>query len=429
MKKRLVFVIISLLLVYSGVLLAQNGEESSSAFYESTVKTRISAVMDFTYIQRLTDDDQLKNADIPGFVDSSKMQQLGFPERGFDLNYGEFAVDAGIVPYFNFFFDMKLLTSVADDNTVEFGAEVEELYVKTIAIPYGFSFKMGRFLSSFGGSNVDHAHSWDFYERPLAYNALFGNRGLLENGIQLAWRLPVSFIITLGLEALEGDNEVSFGAEKIANADVDGTKYPNLFVGFLESDLKLGNVDFSWGISIAYGKVRIDNGGITAASGTAMDGTSILFGADLHLKYHYDSFRYLGIQSEFIYRTMSGTKYYSNGASILNTEYERGQGGFYLKLVARPFVYWRLGLRVGGVFGGETIGTTTVDAPGSLLRPSAMIDCLPTDFSRIRLQYNYDMTRYEDIGAAPAVSYSGKTTHEIILQFTMAVGEHGDNSR
>jgi hypothetical protein len=49
---------------------------------------------------------------------------------------------------------------------------------------------------------------------------------------------------------------------------------------------------------------------------------------------------------------------------------------------------------------------------------SAMIDFLPSEFSRIRLQYNYDRSLFtEDLKRKP--------NNEIILQFNLAIGAHG----
>jgi hypothetical protein len=55
-----------------------------------------------------------------------------------------------------------------------------------------------------------------------------------------------------------------------------------------------------------------------------------------------------------------------------------------------------------------------------LQRYTAMLECSPTEFSRFRLQYAYDRSRFLD-GAQKAI-------HEVLLQMNIAVGPHGAHS-
>ena len=58
-----------------------------------------------------------------------------------------------------------------------------------------------------------------------------------------------------------------------------------------------------------------------------------------------------------------------------------------------------------------------MNLPESMDKYSAMIDFLPSEFSRIRLQYNYDKSLF--------IGNDRKPNHEIILQFNLAIGAHG----
>ena len=48
--------------------------------------------------------------------------------------------------------------------------------MQTTALGNGLSVKAGRFLSGVGYLNAQHAHTWDFVDAPLAYQALLGTQ-------------------------------------------------------------------------------------------------------------------------------------------------------------------------------------------------------------------------------------------------------------
>ena len=50
-----------------------------------------------------------------------------------------------------------------------------------------------------------------------------------------------------------------------------------------------------------------------------------------------------------------------------------------------------------------------------------MVEFNPTEFSRIRLQYNYDRTRY----AFEDTQWTVTPVHELSLQVNLAIGAHG----
>jgi hypothetical protein len=64
------------------------------------------------------------------------------------------------------------------------------------------------------------------------------------------------------------------------------------------------------------------------------------------------------------------------------------------------------------------------DLPESLPRFSGMIEFNPTEFSRIRLQYNYDLSRYSETNQ----QLKRTTVHELALQVNLAIGAHGAHS-
>ena len=80
---------------------------------------------------------------------------------------------------------------------------MEEGYIQTLALSYGFTIKAGRFFSGVGYQNQIHAHAWDFTDAPLANKVFLGNQ-LNEDGIQLKWVAPSDLYFDLGLELGRG---------------------------------------------------------------------------------------------------------------------------------------------------------------------------------------------------------------------------------
>ena len=115
--------------------------------------------------------------------------------RGFSLAESELGLTANIDPW------LRGVANIAlhPDNT----ASVEEAFVQTTSLGNGLSVKGGRFLSSVGYLNSKHAHTWDFVDNPLAYQALLGTQ-LADDGVQLRWLAPTDLFMELGAELGRG---------------------------------------------------------------------------------------------------------------------------------------------------------------------------------------------------------------------------------
>ena len=67
----------------------------------------------------------------------------------------------------------------------------------------GRHLRVGRFLSGIGYLNEQHAHTWDFVDAPLAYQAFFGGP-IKTDGLQLRWVAPTDRFLELGAEIGSG---------------------------------------------------------------------------------------------------------------------------------------------------------------------------------------------------------------------------------
>jgi hypothetical protein len=127
---------------------------------------------------------------------------LGFEQKkGFNISEGELFLFAPVDPYFNLYANLPF---------TEEGVELEEAYFVTSSLPAGLQAKGGKFKSGFSRFNAQHPHAWDFVDPPLAYRAFVGGEGVIEKGAQLTYLPNLPFYTLLGVEVLQGENELLF---------------------------------------------------------------------------------------------------------------------------------------------------------------------------------------------------------------------------
>ena len=377
----------------------------------------ISLIMDVSYNNISFDEEgHTDHLEIPGFVhggghdhdDHGHTTLAG--EEGFNFNYAELVIGASVDKYF----DLKAVFHITEDDF-----ETEEAYATTRSLPYHLQAKIGKFKSDFGYLNNKHRHNFNFYETPLVYQALLGDHGLNEVGAQLQYVFPAPHYIMMGVEALEGDNEQSFGTEGFMG--VEDADQPNLWLGYIKTSLDIGGGTMLAGASIAQGDSRINH--LEDEEGAhAFAAETTLYGADLTYKYYFAADHAITWQSEYQYREMDGTQYIPNDAGdaweneiALNKE----QSGYYSELVYQHDRNWRAGVRYSALNQNDiTANSIMQDMPDDMYVTSAMAEYNPTEFSRIRLQYNHNSSLYDEDGEK-------NNKDEIVLQFNYAIGAHG----
>ncbi|ADI29595.1 hypothetical protein [Methylotenera versatilis] len=356
----------------------------------------ISLILSGTYANRSQD----SNYHITGFQAGG---EIGPGTKGFNLGESELGVYASVDP--NFYGGLNL--ALAPDNTIG----VEEAFVQTTTLPYGVTLKAGRFFSSIGYLNDQHAHTWDFVDNPLAYQAFLGNQ-FGDDGIQLKWLAPTDMFLELGAE---------YGRGRIADTegrDKNGGGAGSLFA-HVGGDL---GVSSSWRAGLSYLEVspkdRLSND-IDAVGNdvtNSFTGNSKVWLADFVWKWAPNgnatntSFK---LQGEYLHRKENGDL--TNGTGINN--YTASQDGWYLQGVYKFLPYWRAGLRYDQLNSGSVnYGDNAANLANSSYDPkriSAMLDFSPSEFSRIRLQVSSDKSRQE------------ATDNQIFIQYQMSLGAHG----
>jgi hypothetical protein len=73
----------------------------------------------------------------------------------------------------------------------DWDGEWEEAFGKIVNIPGGFELKGGQYLARFGALNDKHLHAWDFVDTEMVLGRFLGDDGLMMQGAELSWTLPL----------------------------------------------------------------------------------------------------------------------------------------------------------------------------------------------------------------------------------------------
>jgi hypothetical protein len=277
--------------------------------------------------------------------------------------------------------------------------------------------------------NEQHEHYWDFANQPLISMALFGEDGLNEIGAQATWVAPTPFFLVFGGEVLNGKNQQSFGTGGFSDPQniisINPVQGPNLYIGFIRSSFDIDEASILFGVSNAMGTARNADPGFSTAgeTGNAVAANTDVAGADLTVKYSLDAIRFIGFQSEFMYRVMNGTQYTheSFGGDSLQS-LDKHNSGFYAQLVAKLDQLWEIGVRYDLLMQNDVVlGGRNMPLPSNLPRYSAMIEYSPTEFSRLRLQFDRDQSRCLPVSGG----WSQQPYMQVILQANLTIGAHG----
>lgn len=381
----------------------------------STFNPAIALILSGTYTNLSRNPDAYH---IQGFIPGGK--GIGPGSRGFALGESELTLSAAIDPTFS----GALTFSLAGDNSVS----VEEAKVETLGLAHGINLKFGRFLSSLGYLNSQHAHAWDFVDAPLAYQAFFGGQ-YKNDGLQVRWLAPTDQFLELGAE-------LGFGSEFPGSTRNRNDAGVSTLFARLGDDI--GN-SASWQSNAWYQHSKaqdrqyedVDSTATTVSN--AFTGNSNTWGLGAVYKWSPNgntTNHTFKAQAEFIQRKESGDLSYDTLNQSLGSStgsYRSTQSGWYAQAIYQFISNWRVGVRYdqlnsGSIDNGLVQGGTLSAAGFTHLaeyrpkRSALMLDYSPSEFSRLRLQLSQDQ-------ASP----SGKDT-QVFVQYVMSLGAHGAHS-
>jgi hypothetical protein len=353
----------------------------------------ISLVLGGTYANLSQDPQHYR---LQGFLPATGAAGPG--RRGFNLGESELTMAANIDPMFS----GQLTFSLSGEDTVG----VEEAFVQTRALANGLNVKAGRFLSSVGYLNNQHAHTWDFVDAPLAYQAFLGGQ-YKPDGLQAKWLAPTDTLVEIGAEVGSG---TSFPGND-RNKNGIGATALYFHVGDDIGDSGSWRAGLSLLHTGAANRQYEDLGNVNNFSGS-----SRMLIADAIYKWAPNgnpTQQNFKLQGEYFRRHENGEL--ASGAAA--GSFDSTQSGWYLQGVYQFMPTWRAGLR----YDKLSSGTPSIGLPADAFpllsayspsRRSVMVDYSPSEFSRLRLQLARDHSR------------PGATDNQVFLQYIMSLGTH-----
>lgn len=376
------------------------------------------------------------------------------PKRnGFSLNQAELSFSGNIDPYLRAESHFIFLEGE--------GVETEEAFITSTALNE-LEVEAGYMLTEFGRLNPQHPHQWTFIDTPIVNARLLGGEGMRAAGIRMAKILPLPWFSELHLTVQNSDGEFmkSFRSggggghahevslNKALDLDTEHThdEHEDDALAHEEDthdhdeeeateERTVGGLPIVATSANSFDDllytVRTDNFfevsqslsfkmGVSTAFGpnsSGSDGFSIVYGTDLILKWlPSDNFRgypYVTVQGEYI-----GRDYKVDGKNPEALELGRRHirdNGFYTQVEYGFMPSWALAIRGEMAKGtGDTLIDIHDDAERvQRERMSSVLSYRPSEFSRLRLQHNFDQTDYLESDA-----------HSVWLGFDIVLGKH-----
>ena len=335
-------------------------------------------------------------------------------QRGFNARNTELAFDGAVDPYFQGFANIVFLLN--NDNETE--VELEEAFLQTTSLPYNLQLKGGQFLAAFGRLNPTHPHTWDFADTPLVNGLFLGPDGLRGVGAQASWTLPLPWYSQLVFASQNGRGESGFS---FRNPGDNG-----MFFDRITTDREVrGLQDFAWiprfENSFNLTDTQTVLAGVSGAFGsneTGANSRTQIYGADLLYKWkssHAEGgFPFVKWQTEFMYRRFQAGHGADDSFPVAETFHD---WGLYSQVLWGFKKGWTAGIRGDYVHMQDSMFTDDLDRQ-SRWRLSADLTWYPTEFSKIRLQYNQDFLEENFF-------LSAREVESVFLQWEFILGSHG----
>ncbi|KAB2640495.1 MAG: hypothetical protein DVB25_03890 [Verrucomicrobia bacterium] len=335
-------------------------------------------------------------------------------QRGFNARNVELALDGAVDPFFEGFANIVFKL----DNNNQTQVEVEEAFGQTTNLPYGLQMKAGQFFTQFGRINPNHPHSWDFVDAPLVQGLLLGPDGLRGVGAQLAWVIPVPFYAQaiVALQNGQGGTGYSF-----RNPGDTGTFFERTTINRQTDGITDLVITPRLEASVDLTSTQTLLGGVSAALGpndTGYRSATQIYGVDLFYKWKpadaEGGWPFVKWQSEAMVRRFEAGQGLDNLYPVGETFRDWGA---YSQVVWGFYKGWAAGLR-GDYMHMQTSDVTNDAQRQSRSRISTDLTWYPSEFSKFRLQYNFDMLQSNAF-------LPSRDENSVFLLYEIALGAHG----
>jgi hypothetical protein len=355
-------------------------------------------------------------------------------QRGFNLPQVELSFSGAVDPYFTG--EAHVVWFLDAENESRF--ELEEAFVQTLQLPFGLhehgaQLELGTFFTEFGRMNPRHPHAWDWQDQPIVLTRFFGEDGLRGPGARLGWLLPLPWYseVHLGAQNANGETMTSFLAndEVFEERPIGGRPFGRDGFRDLGDLLYLvrwvngGDLTDTWSAQVG---VSFLNG----PNATGPGGTTRIYGIDGVAKWKPlvsdHGWPFVKIEGELMKRDYRADSFFgcADGEAeceeplALGGDTLRDWGGYAQILwgFRRP---WAAGLRYEYASGsGRSVGP--YDGRGAdpfrddRQRIAPLLVYYPSEFSRLRLQYNYDRSDFTE----------ERANHTVWLGLEFGLGPH-----
>jgi hypothetical protein len=324
-----------------------------------------------------------------------------------DSERGDHLVGA-VDPYFMGFVD----TARSTGRRIRF--ELEEAYILTTSLPANLQLKAGQFFTEFGRQNQQHPHTWAFVDQPLVLNRMFGPDGMRGQGVRLSWLAPTSWYTEAMVTVHNSLGETMYSFRSEESSEIHGGIPVEREVRGGSDMVVVPRVATSFDLTPTQ-TVLLGVSGAFGPNNSGASTSSRVYGADLYWRWKSatagQGFPFLSWQSEVLYRRYDAAERQSEENPVVTLPRETiGDRGAYSQVLwgIRPRIV--AGLRAEVVGGNAAAFDSELRADRTRISPNFTL--YPSEFSKVRLQYNFDDRK--GIGR----------DHSIWLQFEFIMGAH-----
>lgn len=337
-------------------------------------------------------------------------------QRGFTLQNLEMTLEGKVDPYFRGQANIVLQITPEGETIIE----AEEAYLETMALPWNLQVKAGQFFTDFGRLNPTHPHTWDFVDQPLVNGRFLGGDGLRNPGARVSWLAPTPFYSELFFTVQNSQGET---AHSFRNDNEDEPLFGRpVSQGKLAA---LGDLLFAPRYAASFNLTPAQTllAGASAAfgpNGTGGGGDTQIYGVDLFWKWksprQHAGFPFVSWQTEAMMRRFDAAAFPGDDETPALPRETLTDFGVYSQVAYGFKKGWVAAFRGDYLFPDqrgkyESILGFDPDR-GSRWRLAPNLTYYPSEFSKVRLQYNYD--KRNNVG----------DDHSVWLQWEFLLGAH-----
>jgi hypothetical protein len=335
-------------------------------------------------------------------------------QRGFNARNAEIAIDGAVDPYFEGFANIVLKL----DNGNATQIELEEAFLQTTSLPFGLQIKAGQFFDAFGRINPTHPHTWEFADSPLVNGRLLGPDGLRGVGAQISWTVPVPWYSQVIFAVQNGRGSTAYSFRNPGDAGVFyGRQTIDRAASALRDFVFVPRWENSFNLSDTQ-TVLVGASGAFGSNDTGPNSHTQIYGGDFLYKWKSPraegGFPFLKWQTEAMYRRFEAGRGLDESFPVSETF---DDWGMYSQVLWGFKKGWVAGIRGDYLHMQDSLFTDDITRQ-TRSRISANLTWYPTEFSKLRLQYNHDFLEENEF-------LPGREVDSVFFQFEFILGAHG----